>query len=215
MEEQKPAILASLASKIDAPSLRLWSVFQRAKDEFYSIQEANSVSKQESAKFLRDTAENTLYHLTDKNPDQRLIDELESTLEVAMHIAMTLHGGKKRKFDDAAFSSSRSGFPAVRYSRPKRIETTNESARHERPRRMKEGRHLDELFSEDTQNTSYRTRRLDDDLFRNRPRFVAPELSPKDVKGSRQKKKQPGRGHSGIPFGYSRQVDSYHPAREL
>lgn len=213
MEEQKPAIFAALAAKVDSLALRLWTIYERAKDEFDAIGEPNSIEKQDAAKFLRDTAENTLHYLSDKSPNHRLVDDLEMTLAVAKHTAMTLHGGKKRKFDDPVPFRDRSRLLIRPSSQFDTVNTDQGSERHERHARARtsERRYQGDLFNGHDRVSRWRDRSDDEEFASHKPSFVAPELSPRSVDAPKRKKQQPGRGHSGIPYGYSRPVDSYHP----
>lgn len=191
-------------------TIRIWKVYENAKEEFYAIDDPTSVEKQEAAKFLRDTAENTLYHLSDKDADPQLTAELGRALTVAKHTAETLSGGRKRKFDQ-----------------PKRLRRTVERRMDRRPsfharearydtrnaehRNVLGERHQNDLFDDQSRGYSYYHGREKEVENRSRRQLMSPELSPRETRDRKRSKKQPGRGHSGIPFGYTREVDAYRP----
>lgn len=78
---------------------RILAVYAKAKADYISIYESNPEVKSRAAKFLRDTAENTLLYIKAQKSDHRLIPELESTREMAKNKAITLCGGRKRRFE--------------------------------------------------------------------------------------------------------------------
>ncbi|KAK5103711.1 hypothetical protein LTS08_003129 [Lithohypha guttulata] len=211
-QEQKPAIFAILAAQVGDAALRLWTVYEKAKEDFFAISDSNSFDKQAAAKFLRDTAENTLEYLADKDPGQQLLDELKMTLAVAKHTAMTLHGGKKRKFDEPLASrDTYRGNPArvTRRERLHEIRANDKLADRVQPR-AKNDRF--DLFDGHARALEHRQRPRSRERMSDRRQFFAPEISPKDMRTSKRRQNQyPGRGHSGIPFGYTRPVDSYCP----
>jgi hypothetical protein len=75
------------------------AVYAKAKADYFTIDESNTEDKSRAAKFLRDTAENTLVYIRAQKADHRLIPELESTREMAKDKAVTLCGGRKRRFE--------------------------------------------------------------------------------------------------------------------
>lgn len=130
---------------------RLFDVYDQAKTEYLAVCEMNDDKKTlAAARFLRDTAENAVSILQDKNIGGEVFRSLQETYDLAKEMAVELSGGKKRKFD---------GLPG---------EVVNGTG----SKKSRGGR-----------GGSYRGR------------------------GGRR-----GRGHSGIPYGYTaRTVDSYHP----
>ncbi|ERF71711.1 hypothetical protein EPUS_05583 [Endocarpon pusillum Z07020] len=88
---------------------RLTSVYQKAKSDFEAVPYRDGIAKLNAARFLRDTAENTVMYFRDvtKSGDghdvsskmQDLIAELEQTCKMAQASVVTLSGGRKRKFD--------------------------------------------------------------------------------------------------------------------
>lgn len=205
-----PAVFATLAAQVGGPMVRLWTVYDKAKKDFFAVTDPNSLRKQETAKFLRDTAENLLHHLQGKAVDQRLLDELSTTFDVAKHTAMTLHGGKKRKFDEPIAAA----LPG-REPRPDPIDTARSNARPDkRPRTMEHTaqRHDFPRHIQAQALFSYGRDAVYTQRARDRRQFFAPEVSPQNARAPRQRKKSQGRGHSGVPYGYTRQVDSYYPA---
>ncbi|KAH0844363.1 hypothetical protein AYO21_00832 [Fonsecaea monophora] len=83
----------------------LWSVYETARAEYEAFVDKDEKDDIDTAvkraKFLRDTAENILLYLKNKNADPSMIAELESTFNHAKNTAVCLTGGKKRKFDPA------------------------------------------------------------------------------------------------------------------
>lgn len=75
------------------------AVYAKAKADYFVIDESDVEKKSRAAKFLRDTAENTLLYIKAQKSDHRLIPELESTHEMAKDKAITLSGGRKRRFE--------------------------------------------------------------------------------------------------------------------
>ncbi|PLN82088.1 hypothetical protein BDW42DRAFT_85675 [Aspergillus taichungensis] len=82
---------------------RLLSTYQTAKDDYFgSLQQSDMVSM-DAARFLRDTAENTLRYLRSNElaeENVELITELEYTFAAARDKATALSGGRKRHFDE-------------------------------------------------------------------------------------------------------------------
>ncbi|PLB34283.1 uncharacterized protein BDW47DRAFT_129187 [Aspergillus candidus] len=83
---------------------RLLSTYQTAKDDYFgSLQQSGMVSM-DAARFLRDTAENTLRYLRSNGLAEEkvgLVTELEYTFAAARDKATALSGGRKRHFDEA------------------------------------------------------------------------------------------------------------------
>ena len=77
--------------------LRLFSIYQTAKDDFQHCS-AGTLKYTKSARFLRDTIENCLAHLSPCH--KTLINELQSVLSMAMAAAEESSGGRKRPFDE-------------------------------------------------------------------------------------------------------------------
>ena len=78
---------------------QLWNVYETAKEEYLAVANLGNERTTKAAKFLRDTAENTLHHLQNKNVDDIMLAELEATYKMAKTVVVSLTGGKKRKFD--------------------------------------------------------------------------------------------------------------------
>lgn len=191
--------------------VRLWTVYDKAKKDFFAVTDPNSLRKQETAKFLRDTAENVLHHIRDKRVDQRLLDELSTTFDLAKHTAMTLHGGKKRKFDQPPAAAL-----PTREPRPNSIDTMRANARIDGRPSTTERAPQRRDFPGRTQAQalfSYGQEDVDIQRSKDQRQFFAPEVSPQNARAPKQRKKHQGRGrgHSGVPYGYTRQVDSYYP----
>ncbi|ETI21358.1 hypothetical protein G647_07704 [Cladophialophora carrionii CBS 160.54] len=80
----------------------LWSVYEIARADYLIALDRNNREKTiTTAKFLRDTAENILLYLENKNADALMITELEGTFKHAKNTVVCLTGGKIRKFDKA------------------------------------------------------------------------------------------------------------------
>ncbi|EXJ76728.1 uncharacterized protein A1O5_01236 [Cladophialophora psammophila CBS 110553] len=78
----------------------LWSVYETARAEYLAVLDKNDNEMAiKRAKFLRDTAENILLYLENRNADPLMVAELEGTFTHAKNTAVCLTGGKKRKFD--------------------------------------------------------------------------------------------------------------------
>src|ERR1700712_4262076 len=81
----------------------LWSVYESARKDYLAALD-NTTGKEKTistAKFLRDTAENIILYLKNKNVDALMIAELETTFTHAKTTVVCLTGGKNRKFDRA------------------------------------------------------------------------------------------------------------------
>ncbi|KIW90720.1 uncharacterized protein Z519_08503 [Cladophialophora bantiana CBS 173.52] len=78
----------------------LWSVYETARAEYLAVLDKNDNEMAiKRAKFLRDTAENILLYLENRNADPLMVAELEGTFNHAKNTVVCLTGGKKRKFD--------------------------------------------------------------------------------------------------------------------
>src|SRR5438045_2069149 len=134
-----------------------------------------------AARFLRDTAENMLSYFENKPADPILMAELDTTCKMAQEAAVSLTGGKKRKFD--AGESERDmgawrehGSHSIRPRYGDGGQRYGGLRRSRSPVAFHSGR-----YGHGGGGTGY----------------------PVATQGPR--------GPSGIPFGYSRPVDSYHP----
>ncbi|EXJ55799.1 hypothetical protein A1O7_08729 [Cladophialophora yegresii CBS 114405] len=111
----------------------LWNVYELARaDYLIALDRSNREKTISTAKFLRDTAENILLYLENKNADALMITELEGTFKHAKNTVVCLTGGKIRKFDTAEIEGlkgvprgpSRLGHPYSRqYPDPSDTET--------------------------------------------------------------------------------------------
>ncbi|KAL9620393.1 MAG: hypothetical protein Q9160_005093 [Pyrenula sp. 1 TL-2023] len=111
----RPRYVSASSRSRNSPSVssldRLWSVYLDAKNDYNSSSAPNPVAftnapaKSKAAKFLRDTAENTLHELQNNSKfmmiDAEMLDDLRRTFEEARAFVEKVSGGKKRKFDDA------------------------------------------------------------------------------------------------------------------
>lgn len=213
MGSNEPVDLATTVAQTgNEITIRIWTVYENAKEEFYAINDATSIEKQEAAKFLRDTAENALQHLANRDADPQLKAELERVLAIAKHTAEILSGGRKRKFDQPVMRSQRTvNRPEVGRPRSQARELREDRGSYEQRRFLGERREGD-VFDGYARAPSHSSRYHKYPDSRPRRQLMSPELSPHcDNRDRKRSKKQPGRGHSGIPFGYSRDVDSYQP----
>lgn len=201
---------------------RMWSVYSQAKRDFQADTGHDDKKHHNVAKFLRDTAENILqYFKADRATDQRLIDELESTLRVAEETVTILHGGKKRKFDGQRAEEMNEGPAPVRRTPTGRRNAEQDTRRYPRNRRASSTEPLRGDFPGHTQAFIQHQRsaappppRRNDRGRRNAVTELFPdEREPKRKRRNNAPQPQLGRGHSNIPFGYSREVDSYQPSR--
>ena len=96
---------------MDPKLKRLWSVYEGARSDYLAVKDDHHHTKLTGAKFLRDTAENTLEYLRDKDVDPLMLTELEGTFRMAKSIVVDLSGGKKRKFDRTEVSNTREARP--------------------------------------------------------------------------------------------------------
>lgn len=207
-QEQKPGptgtiveatALAALIAKTNPGLTRLWDVFEEAKKDYLQSAGDESFETQQAAKFLRDTAENTLDHIGRAaiRIDPRIEAELTQTFETAQRIVMQLSGGKKRKFD------------RVREDQVKRTRRESTRTSHNLFRRpmasgdWREGHVSAYSRSSGSCPATLGSCRLE------KPEYIDRARSRRNA--GREKIPMKGRGHSGIPFGYSREVDSWCP----
>jgi hypothetical protein len=87
------------AESSDPKLARLFTVYDQARSEYNSLIKVADSKTVTAAKFLRDTAENALTYLKEKNVDAEVLNELKETCNMAATAVITLSGGKKRKFD--------------------------------------------------------------------------------------------------------------------
>jgi hypothetical protein len=79
---------------------RLWSLYENAKADFQAVlPNKDDQATADSARFLRDTAENTIQYLKTKDFDPVMMAELHAVYDLAKATAVAATGGKKRKFD--------------------------------------------------------------------------------------------------------------------
>lgn len=90
--------------KSDLPQMeprlaQLWSVYDSARAEYLQVGNRSDEQTLRTAKFLRDTAENIVQYLKNRNADPIMLAELSATFNMAKATVVSLSGGKKRKFD--------------------------------------------------------------------------------------------------------------------
>lgn len=202
--------LTALVAKTNPGLIRLWGVFEQAKKDYIRSAEDENGQTHQAAKFLRDTAENTLDHIgrAAGHVDPRIEAELRQTFETAQQIVVQLSGGRKRKFDrvhDEQVKRTKRESPR---QRPTQSDQSRSKHYLSRPLAQLEDRSKQRLHSS-SKGIGYRSTTSGSYPFEER-RHVDRFRSKQDPK--REKIAMKGRGHSGIPFGYSREVDSWCPS---
>ncbi len=97
-----PPVNGELREDMEPKLAALWSVYESARTEYQTaLDKPDKEKKINTAKFLRDTAENILLFLQNKNADALMIAELEGTFMHAKTTVVWMTGGKNRKFDTA------------------------------------------------------------------------------------------------------------------
>jgi hypothetical protein len=213
--DRKAVTLATLAGTVGPATARLWTVYEQAKGEFFAVPDPFCAKKQATARFLRDTAENTLQYLQDKAVDPQLLEELETALNVANRSANAFHGGRKRKFEEPVLAEPVKWTLAARTTRNDPRNAESDGWMHERDSRAFQEPIRGEFAGHTRALVQHRRWEPPTNITQGRRNAVLElfpvEQGPKRKRKKQQPRTQPGRGHSNIPFGYSRPVDSYHP----
>jgi hypothetical protein len=105
-----------ITTPADEKIARIISMYLRAKDDYFSLDDSSLTEKLRAARFLRDTAENSLNYLHALDcMDHSLVPELEEIFEHAKDKATQLSGGRKRRFEisEGASKRLRTSNPAV------------------------------------------------------------------------------------------------------
>lgn len=217
-----PIVVGQLGARNQTGLRRLISTYETAVAEYHAVESLYNDKTLHAAKYLRDTAENTILYLKETDIDRGKLSEIEAMYESAKHVVQSLTG-KIRKFDEgyrprepqAEGSREEGRAPRGRekrsyeheFRRPAPWSTTNrggvadEVRRPASPdpyaRRADEGdrrRRSTSPVEHEDRGTSRRDRESEGGI---------------RIKG----KGQQGKGHSGIPFGYreDRTVDRYQP----
>jgi hypothetical protein len=222
---------------------RLWEVYDRARAEYLAVADTNDVEELTAAKFLRDTGENTILYLTNKNVDAIMMAELEATYNMAKARVVSLTGGKKRKFDKVAMDEVKGVPRAPNNNNPqggkKRRQrgyyysssttaatTTTTTTQHDGAKSSDRSSAYGGMAytygpsSPNTASSAYTRYPLPSSSSprrhgRGTSHSPPPQNPPRGANNKNQGRElipMRGRGHSGIPYGYSRRdVDSYHP----
>lgn len=74
-------------------------IFSTAQEEYHYTPDNDREGKFRAAKFLRDSAENTLKYLVENDTHHYMIPVLQNEFEMARHKAVEMNGGKKRRFE--------------------------------------------------------------------------------------------------------------------
>lgn len=189
---------------------RLISVYAKAKSDYEAIPVSEAVSRLAAARFLRDTAENTIMYFRDptKSHEGRvlanilhkdeLLADLESTCKMAQASVVYLSGGRKRKFDKHAYET---------LPRSAKRQEVKASRRQRSPSRGRERRSRSPIKQRHESEIDTRHRDLrNSSIIESPPPPPPPPPPPKRPSCKRTSRDGPKR-----PFGYSRHVDSYHP----
>ncbi|KAN0079066.1 hypothetical protein V8E54_005579 [Elaphomyces granulatus] len=97
-----------ITTSADEKVARIISIYLRAKDDYFSLDDSNITEKLRAARFLRDTAENSLNYLHALDcMEHGLVPELEEIFEQAKNKATQLSGGRKRRFEISEAASKR------------------------------------------------------------------------------------------------------------
>ncbi|KIX04319.1 uncharacterized protein Z518_05186 [Rhinocladiella mackenziei CBS 650.93] len=197
---------------------RLWRVYETARADYLAVVDKDSQETISTAKFLRDTAENTLQYLKNKNVDPIMVTELEATYNMAKAEVVSLTGGKKRKFDLVEIDDVKGV--------PRGPSNETKTPRRGEPKQPYLSRSTDiasgHRESRSSHGSSYGARDLDTSIarFTEDPGFQRGYGDPLTDRGSSRARgrgsgmaptSMRGRGHSGTPCRYSRGVDSWKP----
>jgi len=166
---------------------RLWSVYDTARADYLAVSMQEDDETVKAAKFLRDTAENTIQYLQNRNVDPIMMTELEATYNMAKAKVVALSGGKKRKFDEVEMDRV-TGTPRGPSHFGRGRGQRRGGAQYQYPP-PPQGSDVQVGYSKEPSRRSDYLKGL------------GISLNPVRGRG----------GHSGTPYGYSRQVDSYHP----
>lgn len=74
-------------------------IFSAAQSEYHCTPDSDREEKFKAAKFLRDSAENTLKYLVENDSRHFMVPILRSEFEMARKKAVEMNGGKKRPFE--------------------------------------------------------------------------------------------------------------------
>lgn len=198
------------------PITRLMTTYEIACQEYYEVIDFRNDHTLKAAKYLRDTAENAVLYLKGTDMvDHHQLQEFTNTYEQAKHMVEDLTGGKVRKFDEGGDAKRRdSGYQAgkdrqgmekSRHVNHRAVEAEGHGRRDEGHGHRSGGRREEghAVRRGPRRSMSPSDRRVEVERERGR--------EARDNRATRQRP-QP-RGHSGVPFGYTREVDSYKPTK--
>ncbi len=179
---------------MDERIARLISIYEKAKSDFKAVPDNETDAKMEAARFLRDTAENTVMYFRDPTKTstahsasrnmEEIINDLEATCKAAQASVVSLTGGRKRKFDKHDYEVLPRGARGGYRGRSSRRGYSSS----DRGRGRATGNYSNKKW-----HTSDRDVRRNVDLF---PDYHS---SPRDHPTG---------------YGYTRPVDSYHPGSD-
>ncbi|KAL2003213.1 hypothetical protein VTN02DRAFT_4620 [Thermoascus thermophilus] len=101
---------------VDEKIAHILEVYAKAKDDYYNQDYTNIAKKLNAARFLRDTAENTLNYIRAHGMGEHsMVLELKDTFETMKEKATILSGGRKRRFE---ITEADKRFPPTPVKRP-------------------------------------------------------------------------------------------------
>ena len=206
----------------------LWGVYKRAKREYFAVASDNTPETSSAARFLRDTCENIISYLENKTCDSGMKAELEQTYKQAKSKATFMSHGRPRPFDKGEASRIR-GIPrGPRRDFPKKsryswerdygreyredFSRSHYGGRSQRSASMRRSRSPATHAHPPTPSGQTHMNSLG--FLGHHPVGFAPGTGGPyslPMMQAGHPETQPGRGSSGVPYGYSRPVDSYHP----
>ncbi len=193
-ESRRPNPEDIFSAQAPDPKLRrLFDVYDQARADFFAVVDFGDTRTLTAAKFLRDTAENALNILRDEVVDTNILSELRETCTKASSTVVTLSGGKVRKFDESGGDTERhlGGVDDSDHGIKSEVaeDPGDRNMGNELGFRRGFGRGYGRGYERGHEGE-----------------FSRGQGGRRDIRGPGR-----GRGHSGVPFGYSRVVDSYHP----
>ncbi|ETN42054.1 uncharacterized protein HMPREF1541_03993 [Cyphellophora europaea CBS 101466] len=207
-----PIDVSQLGARNQPGLKRLISTYELAVSEYFDVESRHDDQTLRAAKYLRDTAENTIAYLKETDIDRGKLSEIEAMYETAKQVVQNLTG-RVRKFDIGYATNEQQTNGHGGRGESRRFQ--HEFRRPAGPRRARENENWREVSHE-----PYVRRAEGKDRLR-RSQSPPAERGERgrdkvDERGIRVKGRGQGcgaRGHSGIPYGYreDRVVDSYKP----
>ena len=216
---------------------RLIKSYETAVQEYFAVESLRDDKTLQAAKYLRDTAENTVLYLKETDIDRGKLSEIECMYDSAKDVVQSLTG-KIRKFDEGYRPrdlQGEGGREEVRAPRGPRGRQRRSSYEYEsrRPAGAKTAFRDDADLFEGRRAASPDRYARQTELIDRRRRSMSPvdrrrrSISPDDyeARGTSRRDRETesgirikgqgyqGKGHSGVPYGYrgDRMVDRYEP----